>query len=155
MKPLTCPADGWLTLNSGARAQSDHTNASCGAFPAVLPAGAGAEVPGMGALTSYNKQFHNKQFHDRAYKHQRVNHGAHHHQWLHDGGYNDQRVNHGAYNDRRFNYWNYNHWRSCWHWHFCVWPPTARGAGARPDRGCPATTRFGITSSSDDGDGWR
>src|SRR5262249_14550796 len=25
--PLTCPADGWLTLNSGARAQTDHTNA--------------------------------------------------------------------------------------------------------------------------------
>ena len=34
-KPLTCPADGWLTLNAGARAQSDHTNAACGAFPAV------------------------------------------------------------------------------------------------------------------------
>ena len=36
--PLTCPADGWLTLNAGARAQSDHTNAACGAFPAVRPA---------------------------------------------------------------------------------------------------------------------
>ena len=35
--PLTCPADGWLTLNAGARAQSDHTNAACGAFPAVDP----------------------------------------------------------------------------------------------------------------------
>ncbi|HEX5295186.1 MAG TPA: hypothetical protein VFX25_40470, partial [Streptosporangiaceae bacterium] len=35
--PLTCPADGWLTLNAGARAQSDHTNAACGAFPAVRP----------------------------------------------------------------------------------------------------------------------
>ena len=23
VKPLTCPADGWLTLNAGARAQSD------------------------------------------------------------------------------------------------------------------------------------
>ena len=31
--PLTCPADAWLTLNAGARAQSDHTNAGCGAFP--------------------------------------------------------------------------------------------------------------------------
>src|ERR1051326_1120611 len=30
--PLTCPADGWLTLNAGARAQTDHTNAACGAF---------------------------------------------------------------------------------------------------------------------------
>ncbi len=57
--PLTCPADGWLTLNSGARAQSDHTNASCGAFPAVIREGAGAEVPGLPALAAYNRQFHN------------------------------------------------------------------------------------------------
>ena len=42
VKPLTCPADGWLTLNAGARAQSDHANAACGAFPAVQPA---ATVP--------------------------------------------------------------------------------------------------------------
>jgi len=57
--PLTCPADGWLTLNVGARAQSEHTDASCGAFPAVLPSGAGAQVPGLPALESYNNQFHN------------------------------------------------------------------------------------------------
>jgi hypothetical protein len=57
--PLTCPADGWLTLNAGARAQSDHTNAGCGAFPAVRPAGSGATVPGLPALISYNQQFHN------------------------------------------------------------------------------------------------
>src|ERR1700678_2419189 len=57
--PLTCPADGWLTLNSGARAQSDHTNAACGALPAVIPDGAGAEVPGLPALAAYNRQFHN------------------------------------------------------------------------------------------------
>ena len=59
VKPLTCPADGWLTLNAGARAQSDHTNAACGAFPAVRPAGAGATVPGLPALETYNHQFHN------------------------------------------------------------------------------------------------
>ena len=59
VKPLTCPADGWLTLNAGTRAQSGHTNASCGAFPAVQPAGAGASVPGLPALISYNQQFHN------------------------------------------------------------------------------------------------
>ena len=59
VKPLTCPADGWLTLNAGTRAQSDHTNANCGAFPAVQPAGAGASVPGLPALISYNQQFHN------------------------------------------------------------------------------------------------
>ena len=58
-KPLTCPADGWLTLNAGARAQSDHTNAACGAFPAVNRAGPGALVPGLGALETYNNQFHN------------------------------------------------------------------------------------------------
>ena len=59
VKPLTCPADGWLTLNAGARAQSDHTNAACGAFPVVQPAGAGATVPGLPALETYNHQFHN------------------------------------------------------------------------------------------------
>ena len=59
VKPLTCPADGWLTLNAGARAQSRHTNAACGAFPAVTPAGAGATVPGLPALETYNRQFHN------------------------------------------------------------------------------------------------
>jgi hypothetical protein len=57
--PLTCPADAWLTLNAGARAKSDHTNAACGAFPAVVAAGSAAEVPGLGALESYNQQFHN------------------------------------------------------------------------------------------------
>ena len=57
MLPLTCPADGWLTLNAGARAQSGHTNAACGAFPAVNPAGPGAVVPAMGSLMSRNKQY--------------------------------------------------------------------------------------------------
>src|SRR6266568_5502786 len=57
--PLTCPADGWLTLNAGARAQSDHTNAACGAFPAVDRDGAGAVIPGLAALMSYNERFHN------------------------------------------------------------------------------------------------
>ena len=57
--PLTCPADGWLTLNAGARAQSDHTNAACRAFPAVRSAGAGASVPGLPALETYNHRFHN------------------------------------------------------------------------------------------------
>jgi hypothetical protein len=57
--PLTCPADGWLTLNAGARAQTDHTNAACGAFPVVRPAGAGASVPGLPALETYNHRFHN------------------------------------------------------------------------------------------------
>jgi hypothetical protein len=59
VKPLTCPADGWLTLNAGARAQSDHDNTTCGAFPRVTAAGTGAQVPGLPALESYNQQFHN------------------------------------------------------------------------------------------------
>jgi len=57
--PLTCPADGWLTLNAGARAQSDHANAACGAFPAVRQAGSAASVPGLPALETYNHGFHN------------------------------------------------------------------------------------------------
>jgi hypothetical protein len=58
IQPLTCPADAWLTLNSGARAQSVHPGAACGAFPAVVPAGTSASVPGLPSLVSYNKQFH-------------------------------------------------------------------------------------------------
>jgi len=57
--PLTCPADGWLTLNSGARAQSDHTDAGCRTFPAVRQAGAGATVPALPGLIAYNQRFHN------------------------------------------------------------------------------------------------
>jgi hypothetical protein len=57
--PLSCPADGWLTLNGGASAQSRHTDAGCGRFPAVDPAGAGATVPALPALISYNRRFHN------------------------------------------------------------------------------------------------
>jgi len=57
--PVTCPADGWLTLNSGARAQSDHGNAGCGTFPAVVQAGPGATVPALPGLAGYNRQFRN------------------------------------------------------------------------------------------------
>jgi hypothetical protein len=57
--PLTCPADGWLTLNGGARAQSDHTDAGCGTFPAVERHGTGATVPALPGLIRYNRRFHN------------------------------------------------------------------------------------------------
>src|SRR6202522_732897 len=57
--PLTCPADGWLTLNAGARAQSDHPDGGCRTFPAVHPAGAGATVPALPGLIRYNQRFHN------------------------------------------------------------------------------------------------
>src|ERR1700744_5212469 len=55
--PLTCPADAWLTLNAGARATTGHTNASCGAFPAVDRAGAGATVPGLPAIETTDQQY--------------------------------------------------------------------------------------------------
>jgi hypothetical protein len=55
--PLTCPADGWLTLNAGTRAQTQHTDASCGTFPAVVAQGTGAQVPGLAALTAANRQY--------------------------------------------------------------------------------------------------
>jgi hypothetical protein len=57
--PLTCPADGWLTLNAGARAQSEHGDGGCRSFPAVHPAGAGATVPALPGLIRYNQRFHN------------------------------------------------------------------------------------------------
>ena len=62
---VTCPADGWLTLNAGARAAAPRTAAgSCGALPAVVartPAASGgtpvaARVPRMTSLTAYNTQ---------------------------------------------------------------------------------------------------
>jgi hypothetical protein len=58
IQPLTCPADAWLTLNSGARAQTRHPATSCGAFPAVVPEGTSADVPALPSLVSYNRQFH-------------------------------------------------------------------------------------------------
>jgi hypothetical protein len=56
VKPLTCPADGWLTLNGGARATVRHTQAGpCPALPAVDPkAGTVADMP---AIVGYNKTF--------------------------------------------------------------------------------------------------
>jgi hypothetical protein len=56
--PLTCPADGWLTLNAGARAQSDHPDGGCRTFPAVHPDGPGATVPALPGLIRYNRRFH-------------------------------------------------------------------------------------------------
>ena len=55
--PLTCPADAWLTLNAGARATTGHTNAACGAFPAVDQQGSGATVPGLPSFEAASKQY--------------------------------------------------------------------------------------------------
>ena len=54
-EPLACPDDGWLTLNSGARAQGPRP---CATLPGVVPAGAGARIPAMTRIVGYNQQFH-------------------------------------------------------------------------------------------------
>jgi hypothetical protein len=61
---LSCPADGWLTLNAGARVAAPRTAAgSCEPLPAVIPQAAvvqgspaAAQVPRMPSLVSYNAQ---------------------------------------------------------------------------------------------------
>ena len=53
--PHTCPADGWLTLNSGTRARVQHTESGpCPALPAVDQAGSGALVPQMTSIVDFN-----------------------------------------------------------------------------------------------------
>jgi hypothetical protein len=50
--PRTCPADGWLTLNSGTRARVQHTeSAPCPPLPAVE---ANGTVPAMASIVNYN-----------------------------------------------------------------------------------------------------
>lgn len=63
--PRTCPADGWLTLGAGNRAQLPHTESGpCPSLPAVDAAAsrrrrpAPARVPAMRSLVAYNKRFH-------------------------------------------------------------------------------------------------
>ena len=71
IRSLTCPADGWLTLNGGARASVPRgTSGTCSqpgvvvSRPAAAGPGAGlgtpvaAGVPSMPALVRYNRQFH-------------------------------------------------------------------------------------------------
>jgi hypothetical protein len=54
-QPLACPADGWLTLNSAARAQGPRP---CTSLPTVTPAGEGAKIPAMPRIIQDNRQFH-------------------------------------------------------------------------------------------------
>ncbi len=63
--PHTCPADAWLTLNGGDRAQAPHAGKGpCPALPAVTAGPGRAGVPGparvaaMPSLVSYNRGFH-------------------------------------------------------------------------------------------------
>jgi hypothetical protein len=53
VKPHTCPADGWLTLNAGARAGVEHTESGpCPPLPAVNPTS--GTVSGMNGIIYYN-----------------------------------------------------------------------------------------------------
>jgi hypothetical protein len=54
-QPLACPADGWLTLNSAARAQGPRP---CTALPAVVQDGGGARVPALPAIIRANLPYH-------------------------------------------------------------------------------------------------
>ena len=54
-EPLACPADGWLTLNSAARAQGPRP---CTSLPAVTKSGEGARIPAMPEIVLSNQQFH-------------------------------------------------------------------------------------------------
>jgi hypothetical protein len=54
-QPLSCPADGWLTLNSAARAQGPRP---CGSLPEVTGDGAGATVPTMAQIIAANRGYH-------------------------------------------------------------------------------------------------
>lgn len=64
--PVTCPADGWLTLNSGTRASAPRgPGGRCEPLPTVVTSSpphsgmpAPARIPRMPSLTAYNQQFH-------------------------------------------------------------------------------------------------
>jgi hypothetical protein len=67
IRPRTCPADGWLTLNAAARAAVPHAAAGpCPAAPPVMVqpsrarpgTPAPARVPRMPGLVAYNTRFH-------------------------------------------------------------------------------------------------
>jgi hypothetical protein len=57
----TCPADGWLTVNTGARATLPRPGPGggnrCADTPAPYRVGGGADVPGWSQLGDYNAQF--------------------------------------------------------------------------------------------------
>ncbi len=60
--PHTCPADGWLTLNAGDRAQTEHGNKGpCPALPAVTSQpgqprrSRACQIAAMPSLVAYNK----------------------------------------------------------------------------------------------------
>jgi hypothetical protein len=52
--PVACPADGWLVLNSAARARGPRP---CDALPLVVRAGGGARVPALPAIIRANDPY--------------------------------------------------------------------------------------------------
>jgi hypothetical protein len=54
-QPFACPADGWLTLNGGARAAMPGP---CQSLPAVRVSGNGARIPAMPRIVAGNQRFH-------------------------------------------------------------------------------------------------
>jgi hypothetical protein len=54
-QPLSCPADGWLTLNAAARAQGPRP---CRSLPEVAGEGTGARVPAMAQIIAANRGYH-------------------------------------------------------------------------------------------------
>jgi hypothetical protein len=54
-QPLACPADGWLTLNSAARARGPRP---CTALPAVVADGRSARIPALPGIIRANLSYH-------------------------------------------------------------------------------------------------
>ena len=54
-QPLSCPADGWLTLNAAARAQGPRP---CAPLPEVVQDGDGARVPALPQIVADNRSLH-------------------------------------------------------------------------------------------------
>ncbi|WP_019874500.1 hypothetical protein [Sporichthya polymorpha] len=54
VEPTSCPVDGWLTLNSGARAVGPRPDRGCGAVPAPRGTGTRATIPGWAELVAPN-----------------------------------------------------------------------------------------------------
>jgi hypothetical protein len=54
-QPLSCPADGWLTLNAAARAQGPRP---CPSLHEVVGDGTGASVPAMAQIIAANRGYH-------------------------------------------------------------------------------------------------
>lgn len=54
VEPTSCPLDGWLTLNSGARAVGPRPHGDCSSVPAPEISGTTATVPGWADLVAPN-----------------------------------------------------------------------------------------------------